>query len=216
MTVHRRSVYTNPSARSWSADTFQAAELVEKFHQNLKGYDKSPLISLEGIAADIGVGAVKVKLETSRFGLPAIDMFGLSWATFRAVTRRLGLPLDSDIEEVKARLAEQPIPLVAATQEYHGRAVARMGAILAVPVEIHVPSGSSPETIASLKSEGATVIEGNGDYAAAMVEACAASERSRGILLQDGPSDQNEDITQVSFSLHRDYCRSIDHMKVDC
>ena len=216
MTAYRRPVYSNPAARSWSAEPLQAAERVENFHQKLKGYQKSPLVSLDGVAEEIGVGAVQVKIETSRLGLPATEILGVSWATFRAVTRQLHLPLDSDIEEVKARLAERPIPLFAATEGSHGRAVARMGAILALPVEIHVPAGVSAETIALIKSERATIIESKGDYAAAMVEAQAASQRRKGILIQDCVSDGVEDTPQVSFTFHSDYCLRVDHMPVDC
>jgi threonine dehydratase len=215
MTAHRRPVYSNPASHSWSAEPLQAAELAENFHQKLKGYQKSPLVSLEGLAKEIGVGAVHVKVETSRLGLPATEILGVSWATFRAVTRQLHLPLDTDIEEVKARLAEQPIPLVAATEGSHGRAVARMGAILTLPVEIHVPAGLSAEAIALIQSEGATVIEANGDYTAAIGEAQAASQRSKGIFIQDVVFDGDEDISQVSFTSYSDYLLNVDHMSVD-
>ncbi|OBT70895.1 hypothetical protein VF21_10165 [Pseudogymnoascus sp. 05NY08] len=210
MTIHRRPVYFNPAARSWSAEPFQSAELVENFHRKLKGYQKSPLVSLDGVAKEIGVGAVNVKVETKRLGLPAIEILGTSWAVFRAVTHQLGLPLESDIEEVKLRLSERPIALFAATQGSHGRAVARMGAILAVPVEIYVPAGLSAEAIALIKGEGATVIEAKGDYTAAIVEAQAASQLNKGILVQDVASDGHEDIPQWIVEGYSTMMREID------
>jgi acetylornithine deacetylase/succinyl-diaminopimelate desuccinylase family protein len=183
MTVHRRPVYFNPAARSWAAESAPFAELVGNFHQNLEGYKKSPLVSVKSVAEEIGVRAVYVKDETNRFGLPTF--LGTSWRTFRALTDRLDLPVDSGIEAVKARLSKQPISLYAATQGDHGRAVARVGALLAIPVEIHVPSDLIAETIALVEAEGATVVKSKGNYSAALLEAAAASQKENGILVQE-------------------------------
>ncbi|KFY14698.1 hypothetical protein V492_02456 [Pseudogymnoascus sp. VKM F-4246] len=210
MTVHRRPVFFNRAARSWSAEPFSLADLIENFHQQLKDYQKSPLVSLDDVAKDIGVGSVNVKVEASRLGLPAIEILGASWAVFRAVTETLCLPLESGIEEVKTRLSEQPVTLFTATQGSHGRAVARMGTILAVPVEIYVPVDLSAEAIAIIKSEGATVIEAKGDYATAIVEAQAASQLNKGIMVQDNASDGNGDVSQWIVEGYSTIMREID------
>ncbi|RDL37492.1 Uncharacterized protein BP5553_04925 [Venustampulla echinocandica] len=210
MTAHRRPVYFNPGARSWVAEPFQSAELAENFHRKLRGYQKSPLVSLDGVAEEVGVGSVNIKDETNRIGLPSFKVLGASWGAFRAVTLQLGLPLDSTIEEVKTRLSEQPIPLYAATQGNHGRAVARMGAILAVPVEIHVPADMRAETIAFIKGEGAAVIVSKGQYDDAMMEAQAASQQNKGILVQDVAFDGNEDIPKWIVEGYSTMMREID------
>lgn len=195
MTAYRRPVYFNPTAQSWSAETGKSLGLAKEFHHNLWGLQKSPLLSLEGVAAELGVGAVYVKDETSRQGQPAI--LGALWGVLRAVTDRLGLPLDTNIEIVKARLSEHPIPLYAAAYKSYGSAMARMGCLLAVPVEIHVPAGSCTGSIASIQKEGASVVESKGDFYTAIKEAQVAAEHNEGLLVQDVAFDGYEDIPQV-------------------
>lgn len=195
MTACRRPVHFNPTAQSWSAETGRSTGLAKEFHHNLWGLQNSPLLSLESVATELGVGAVYVKDETSRQGNPAI--LGASWGVFRAVTDRLGFPLDTSIEIVKARLSEHPISLHAAAYGSYGSAIARMGFLLEVPVEIHMPAGSCTETIVLIQKEGASVIKSNGDFYSAIMEAQAAAEKNEGLLVQDVAFDGYEDIPQV-------------------
>ena len=198
MTVHRRPVHFSPAVRLRTSESVQSAELVRHFHQNLKGYQKSPLVPLKEVAEEIGVHAVYVKDETNRFRLSAF--LGASWATFRALTHRLKLPPDSGFEVVRARLAEQPVSLYVATQGDHGRGVARFGALLSIPVQVHVSSDLSAEIIALIKGEGAIVIQSKGSYSAALVEARAECHKENGVLVQEEvAAGGHEEIPQVSF-----------------
>ena len=196
MSASRRSVYFNPAASAIPAElvdkTDQVGELARRFHKQLPGYCLTSLVHLDDVARDLGVGAVCLKDETSRFGLPSFKILGASWGSFRALTQRLNLPLDTDLNTLRnaaaaaAASAGRKLVLYAATDGNHGRAVARMGAIFGITSQIHVPSAIHATTIELIRSEGATVVSCTGSYDEAVREAQKASEQDPiGILIQD-------------------------------
>lgn len=198
MSVLRRGLYFNDGWESWNSGPGTSAEQVHKFHRGLPAYQQTPLVRLDKLAHEIGVRAIYLKDEGSRFGLPSFKILGASWGTFRAIASQLDLPLDSDLDTVKRSLSDSKITLYAATDGNHGRAVARMGHWLGLPVEIHVPSGMHASTIDFIESEGATVVRSKGSYDDAVLETQAASKKEVGILVQDFAFGDYEDIPQVS------------------
>ncbi len=149
------------------------------FHRKLPGYAQTPLVEAPGIAADLGVARVVVKLETDRFGLPAFKMLGASWSVYRSLVARLGTEPDWDsLDDLKAALAPLGnLALAAATDGNHGRAVARMAKLLGYKSHIFVPDDMVEARIDAIKSEGAevTVVAGSYDDAVAL-SALAATD----------------------------------------
>ncbi|OAX83815.1 hypothetical protein ACJ72_01816 [Emergomyces africanus] len=197
MTPHRRPLYFNFGARSCSSKTLGSAKSVDLFHRQLKDYRPSPLVPLHNVAADVGVKAVYAKDETNRLGLTAVNIIGVSWAIFQALANRLGLPDDADIEVVRARLAENPVPLFTASGGNHGLAVARMGLFLACPVNIHVPVHTSAKTVSIFRVENAIVVQSSGSIDDACLEAHIASQEKNGILIQEDATNGYCDIPQL-------------------
>lgn len=196
MSAYRRSVYFNPAALAIPAEladtTDQVTGLARHFHAQLPGYSQTNLVYLDDVARELGVGAVCLKDETSRFGLPSFKVLGASWGSFRALIQRLNLPLDTDLDTLKntAAAAEaaagRKFVLYAATDGNHGRAVARMGTVFGIASQIHVPSTMHAATIELIRSEGTTVVPRDGSYDDAVLEAQKASEQDPfGILIQD-------------------------------
>ncbi|KAF5980396.1 diaminopropionate ammonia-lyase [Fusarium bulbicola] len=181
----RRHVHFNSKAKSWTSPEPASTEAIDRFHQSLPSYEPTPLVSLDDLAQEIGVGAVHVKDETNRFGLPAFKILGASWGAFRSITEKFGLPLDSDIDTVREAAKSHQLTLYAATEGNHGRAVARMGAIFDISAEIHVPASMHPSTVRLIESEGAKVVMSKGRYEDAMLEAESASKHEKGIMVQD-------------------------------
>ncbi|RKK24752.1 hypothetical protein BFJ66_g2373 [Fusarium oxysporum f. sp. cepae] len=181
----RRHVHFNSKAKSWTSPEPACAEAIDRFHQSLPNYEPTPLVSLDSLAKEIGVGAVHVKDETNRFGLPAFKILGASWGAFRSITEKFGLPLDSDIDTVREAAKSHQLTLYAATEGNHGRAVARMSAIFDISAEIHVPASMHPSTVKLIESEGAKVVISKGRYEDAMLEAESASKHEKGIMVQD-------------------------------
>lgn len=214
MTPSRRRVHFNSGVSSLGcpAAPTSPVSLATEFHKRLPRYAPSPLISLGGIAREAGVGAVYVKDESNRLGLPSFKILGASWGTFRAITQRLDLTLGTSIDALREILAaSSPLKLYAATDGNHGRAVARMGSILSVPVEVHVPAGMAPTTVEFIESEGAVVVKSTGSYEDAIAAAReAATLCDGGILVQDTAFEGYEDIPAWIVDGYSTMLREID------
>ncbi|KAF2965092.1 hypothetical protein GQX73_g8471 [Xylaria multiplex] len=185
MRSQRRPVLLNENVQSLLAEPNPSAELAVQFHKQLPGFSRTPLISLDDVAKDLGVKSVFIKDESTRLGLPSFKILGASWGSFKAIARELDLPLSTDIETLKKAAISHSVSLHAATDGNHGRAVAHMGAILSIPVEIWVPANMHPSTIELIRSEGAEVVVSAGSYDTAVLEAQKSAERKGGILIQD-------------------------------
>lgn len=162
------------------------------FHRRLPGYAPSPLVEVPAIASKLGVGRLWVKDESSRLGLPAFKILGASWAVYRALAERLGAEPEpwEDLAALRARLvpggdaANPPLTLVAATDGNHGRAVARMAALLGLAAEILAPAGIAPARIAAIAAEGARVTVVDGSYDEAVARSAALAD-DRHLVISD-------------------------------
>lgn len=169
------SWYCSPAARDWTAPAPSGE--ARAFHRSLPGYEPTPLVPLPDVAAELGVGQVLVKDESSRLGMPAFKVLGASWACRQVLQRHPG-----------ARL-------VTATDGNHGRAVARMAAHLGVGSTVFVPRVTSPETAARIAGEGAEVVRVDGDYDEAVRRAAGFVEGQSGTeLVQDTAWDGYEEV----------------------
>jgi len=156
-------------------------------HRRLPGYAVTPLIDAPALARANGVGRVLVKDESCRLGLPAFKLLGASWAAYRAVADRLGRDPEpwGSIEQLRETLAPlRPLTFAAATDGNHGRAVARMAALLGLDADVYVPKGTAVARIAAIEGEGARVTVVDGDYDGA-VAAAAATAGDRCLVIQD-------------------------------
>jgi diaminopropionate ammonia-lyase family len=202
MATMRRHVYFNPTARSWVAPPADNTDLISQFHQRLPFYEPTKLVSLDEVAKEIGVAAVYLKDESSRFGLTSFKILGASWGTFRALVQAFGLSLDTDLATLKQALALRPVTLYTATDGNHGRAVAYMGCLLSTPAVIHVPANMHESTIQSIRLGGAKVVVSTGNYDAAVLDAQQDAQHNGGLLVQDFAFGGYEDIPKVSYSDH--------------
>lgn len=153
--------------RSWTSEAPRHDAIA--FHRSLEGYAPTPLVDVPALAAELGVGRVLVKDESSRLGLPAFKALGASWAVHQVVERRGG----------------GAGTLVTATDGNHGRAVARYARLLGQRAEIFVPRGVSAHAIAAIAEEGAAVTRIDGDYDDAVGAAARAAEANVWDLVQD-------------------------------
>ena len=170
-----------PSARDWRCPMPSGA--ARAFHAALPGYRPTPLVALPALAAELGVARVLVKDESARLGLPAFKILGASWAVARIAARRAGrATVPDDLEAI----AGQRLTLVTATDGNHGRAVARMAALLRLDAHVVVPRTMSAGAERAIRAEGATVQRIDGDYDQAVRRAAAlAADRSDAELVQD-------------------------------
>lgn len=152
------------------------------FHKLLPGYNPTPLLQAPNLARLLGLGEVLLKVESSRFGLPAFKILGASWAVYRALGERLAAAPEPwhNVDELAERVASlRPLTLVAATDGNHGRAVAHMAALLDLQARIYVPEGTAQARITGIASEGADVVIVSGTYDDAVaLSASQADDRS--------------------------------------
>ncbi len=154
------------TAKQWSTGTPMSLS-PRDFHRRLPGYRSTPLLSVPALADQLGLKGLLVKCESDRFGLPSFKMLGASWATYRALSVHLGAePAPwTDVGDLARVLAcAGPLTLVAATDGNHGRAVARMARLVGLNARIFVPSGTAQARMDAIRSEGAELIEVDGDY----------------------------------------------------
>ncbi|KAI0517774.1 pyridoxal-phosphate dependent enzyme family protein [Xylaria bambusicola] len=163
-------IHINSDARGWTHEGSRAKNegKVLAFHETLPDYNKTPLHSLPDVARELGLGHVLVKDESNRFGLPAFKILGASWAMYRAVGWHLGIPVAEgqiSIAELGAKARKAAVEIVTATEGNCGRAIARMGKYMGIPVRVWVPSFMPEATRELIRGEGAevTVIDGSYD-----------------------------------------------------
>jgi diaminopropionate ammonia-lyase len=167
--------YASPASRAWIGSVVPSG--AHAFHRSLPGYAPTPLVSVPEIAAELGVGRVLVKDESSRFGLPAFKVLGASWACRQVLAQHPG------------------VMLVTATDGNHGRAVARMAAHFGVEATVFVPAVMHRDTAARIADEGARVGWVDGDYDAAVRRAAAYADGQPGrVLVQDTAWDGYEQV----------------------
>ena len=86
--------------RTSQAETCRALErllppgitgIARQLHRQLDGYHMSPLKSLSGLAALLGVGGIWVKDESQRLSLNSFKVLGGSFAIYQFLRKRLGI-----------------------------------------------------------------------------------------------------------------------------
>lgn len=145
-----------------------------EFHRRIEGYRRTPLHDLPALADRLGVARVWVKDETDRLGLSAFKVLGAAWAIARTLTERAGAgDLGAADVETLRRLAGPALTFVTASDGNHGRAVARIAALLGARSTIVLPTGVSRGAAEAIRGEGATVLTVDGGYDDAVRRAAA-------------------------------------------
>jgi diaminopropionate ammonia-lyase family len=191
------SIYINPSASSFTTPSTKSHSEIQSFHAQLPHFAPTPLAPLKRLADQLGVKDVWVKDESSRCALPAFKILGASWATYRSITTLASLPLTTPLSDLAGFAQQRNLSLYTATDGNHGRAIARMSALLGIPAHIYVPRFTDPETRAKIvsESENVTVHGTDGEYNAAVSAAYAASRGSpQNLFIEDTSFEGYEDV----------------------
>ena len=194
-----RNLHVNPSARLWRYASPIDCRVVD-FHRRFPGFSVTPLVSLDSVAAELGVRHVFIKDESTRMNLPSFKILGASWATYRAILLEVNLAVGVSLEELSVAARKEKIKLFAATDGNHGRAVARMAKLLGIKADIFISIDLDQITHDIIASEGARVIVHQGDYDSAVRQAKIQAETAGGILIQDTALKGYEEIPQVRCS----------------
>lgn len=159
------------------------------FYRSLPDYAPTPLVSLDRLAAHLGLGRIWVKDEGRRFGLKAFKAMGAAYGLCRALAARLGIaatPLTLGTltdPSLKPRLAR--ITCITATDGNHGRAVAWAARRLGCRAVVYMPRGTVAARIDNVRMFGASVQVIDGNYDQAVVLAATAARENGWLLIQD-------------------------------
>lgn len=194
--------FVRSDARTWRCAPASAD--VRAFHAALPGYSPTPLTELPQLAAELGVGRVFVKDESSRLGLPAFKALGASWAVHRILAERAASGEEAG-----------PLTLVTATDGNHGRAVARTARLLGQRAHVFVPRGVHPRSVAAIAAEQATVTEVAGAYDEAVRLAAEAAAGPGAVLVQDTAFADYEQIPGWIVEGYSTLCAEIDEQLAD-
>jgi len=164
-----------------------AAPKVQAFHATIPGYRVTPMISLACLARVLGLKAIYVKDESTRFGLNAFKGLGASYAMGKLLGNRLELEnLDFSklvTPEAKTRLGEQNF--IAVTDGNHGRGVAWFANLLGYKAKIYMPRGTVQARIDNIAREGAEVTVHTGNYDDAIRFVTKKAEDDGWLMIQD-------------------------------
>ena len=147
------------------------------FHKSLSDYKPTPLLHLPNLSKKHNVGNIYVKDESHRFGLNAFKVLGASYAINQSLEKNPAIET-----------------FCTATDGNHGRAVAWTARALKKKAIIFVPKETTAKRIETISSEGAKVIQVNGNYDDACMQAENMSTINKWTLIQDTAWEGYEEI----------------------
>lgn len=168
------------------------------FHKSFPQYKETPLVSLENLSKDIGLGGIYIKDESYRFGLNAFKVLGGSLAMAKYMAQKLNkdiseLPYEKLISpELREELGE--ITFVTATDGNHGRGVAWTANKLKQKSVVYMPKGSSKTRLENIRKEGAEASITDMNYDDAVRLAAKYASENNGIVIQDTAWEGYEEI----------------------
>ncbi|EDZ48615.1 diaminopropionate ammonia-lyase [Rhodobacterales bacterium Y4I] len=184
-----------------------------------EGYQATPLVSLSGLAAQIGVDRIDYKHEGPRFGLGSFKALGGSYAALRVLQRELSKQLGQDVslEEIREGAHKDAcagITLVSATDGNHGRSLAwgcqRFGAPCRICIHAEVSEGRA----AAMRELGAEVIRIDGDYDASVLLAKKEAEENGWFVVSDtswdGYTEPPRDVMAGYSVMTREACEALE------
>ena len=168
----------------------------------------TPLHDLPALAERLGVGQVRVKDESLRFGFGAFKALGGVIAVYNVLSGAVGEAYHSSTsfaELVKGQHREitSRFTFATASSGNHGRSVAAGARLFGVPCTVFLPKFTSAEKEAAIRARGADVIRVDGDYDTAVAE-CRRLSDERGWSIISDTSWEGYD--SVPRSVMRGYC----------
>ncbi|MBH0239108.1 diaminopropionate ammonia-lyase [Methylobrevis sp. L22] len=162
------------------------------------GYAPTPLLSLPGAAARLGVGQVLYKDEGRRFDLKSFKALGGAYAVLRILQRRLA---DTGVTASAAELIAgahrdrvADITVATATDGNHGRSVAWGAGLFGCRSVVYIHENVSAEREAAIAAYGAEMHRVAGGYDDS-VRAVARDSAERGwTLVADTSSEGGRDV----------------------
>lgn len=144
-------------------------EEVAAYHNGLEAYEPTQLVSLGGLARQLGLGGLFVKDESTRFGLKAFKGLGSSYA----------------IDRLLQREGDWGQTFVTCTDGNHGKSVAWAARTVGHPALVFMPKGSEDRRVCAIEEQGAQVTVTDMSYDDTVAYAAQLAADKGYSLLQD-------------------------------
>ncbi|HFK5141523.1 diaminopropionate ammonia-lyase [Enterobacter hormaechei] len=174
--------YTGASSPVFSIN---AAREAMTFHRQIPGYQPTPLVSLEQLAARLGVKAVLVKDESRRFGLNAFKVLGGSYALGKILAGKLNLSISEINFSTVSALLPEPQVFTTATAGNHGTGVAWAAREMGQKAVVYMPKGAARSSVERIRALGADCIVTDVNYDDTVRLASRTAEENNWTLVQD-------------------------------
>ena len=171
---------------------------VKSFHESFPQYTKTPLVELNNLSKELGIGGLYLKDESYRFGLNAFKVLGGSFAMAKYMADKLQmdiseLPYEKLVsDDIREQLGE--IKFFTATDGNHGRGVAWTANKLKQKAVVYMPKGSSLTRLENIQAEGAEASITDLNYDDAVRLAVENAAKVNGLVVQDTAWEGYEDI----------------------
>jgi len=185
--------------KSLSLMDVETIKKVRDFHRSFPQYSVTPLVCLDALAGELGVGGIYIKDESYRFGLNSFKALGSTFALACFIAQTVGRPVwELDYytlisPDVKRKLGK--FTFFATTDGNHGRAVAWAASQIGQKSVIYMPKGCPQVRLENIRREGAEayITEDNYDDTIRYTAALAAKTPG-GVIVQDTAWEGYEDI----------------------
>jgi diaminopropionate ammonia-lyase len=158
-------------------------------------HKETPLHILPALAERLGVGEIRIKDESQRFGFGAFKALG----GVLAVYRKLAAATGNDSFEALMKMPHDAT-FTTASSGNHGRSVAAGARLFGAKCVIFLPKFTSAEKEAAIRARGAEVVRVDGDYETAVAECRRQAEANGWTIISDtswpGYEDTPRDVMQ--------------------
>jgi len=168
----------------------EGAAEAERYLARRDKHAETPLHALPALAAELGVGAVRIKDEGFRLGLGSFKALGGAYAVTRLVleeaARQRGRVFGiADLQAPEVRAVANRMTFACATDGNHGRSVAQGAALVGATSVIFVHAGVSDARVAAIARFGAQMIRVAGTYDDSVTEAARVSVEQGWTVVSD-------------------------------
>jgi len=168
----------------------------------------TPLYALPTLAERLGVGEVRVKDESQRFGFGAFKALGGVIAVYDVLSGAIGQARHSgagfaDVMHGKYREVTSRFVFATASSGNHGRSVAAGARLFGNRCFVFLPKFTSAEKEAAIRARGAEVVRVDGDYDTAVAECRRRAEAQGWTIISDTSWEGYESVPR---SVMHGYC----------
>ena len=191
----------NKKMAEYCGEGFSYPETVDvrKFHEQVPGFETTPLKNLSSFARQAGMRAVMVKDESSRFGLKAFKGLGGIYVVFRVICKELNLDpefttIDILQQEPYASAVRQ-MTFATTTDGNHGKGISWAAKVFGCKAYVYMPVGTVEVRAQAIRDAGnAEVTITDMHYDACVAWTADKAKKNGWYLVQDTSWDGYEEI----------------------